>query len=149
MNNTQSLPIIFWCFIVLITCCFSLHLRPDPPRDFCQTRNGHTLSALALLDSTRLIGVPFVLPFSMAFFFLSCFGIFRLSQFLLNYMSVSVEFIFVHNQKNNQEQEGEEEESCENYMYYFYATFLDPFASPNPQPQPQLQPLLHRWHSEL
>lgn len=26
MNNTRSLAVIFWCFIVLITCCFSLHL---------------------------------------------------------------------------------------------------------------------------
>lgn len=28
MNNAQSLPVIFWCFIVLITRCFSHHLLP-------------------------------------------------------------------------------------------------------------------------
>lgn len=123
MNNLKSLPIIFWCFIVLITCCFSHHRRLNSHETanlFLSSVNDRTLSA-AQLGWSAADNLDFLCCFPsqwlFSFILLPSQDFFRLSQFLLNYMSVSVQFIFYTQSKN-----------CEYYMYCFYATFLDPFS---------------------
>lgn len=92
MNNLQSLAIIFWCFIVVIARCFPHHLEtlansPEGGPRFPQ-KWPHFVDGLPTLN--------FFCAASRWLFFLPLTGFFRLSQFLLNYSSVSVEFIFVH-----------------------------------------------------
>lgn len=126
MNNIQSLSIIFWCFIVLITCCFSHHLRLNP-----REISGENILLLSKMTTLcRPPSLPSALCYGLLVslsFFVFCFDgfsvfyaeVFLLSQFLLNYMSLSVEFIFSYTIKK-----------CEHYMYYFYATFSNHSLSP-------------------
>lgn len=70
MNNTQLLAIIFWCFIVLITRCFSLHFNsPETEKEiFFFLRIDLTLS------TARLVGRSLVWSAIRSFFcvFLPC-----------------------------------------------------------------------------
>jgi hypothetical protein len=92
MNNTQSLPVIFWCFIVLITCCFSLHLRLDPPETSPKPPPSHSFLASARWRSE----VSFVLPFRWFLLLLPDFPSFTISAQL--HVGLGRVF-FLHNQK--------------------------------------------------